>query len=449
VKACLCLLLLATAAFGITLPEAVDAALKNYPSIRAPQQQSIAAAAAIELARTAYLPRADVLAQLNRATRNNVFGLLLPQSTLPTISGPPNPENSFTNVWGSAVGFLVSWEPFDFGLRKANVAVAEAGKARSDIAVERARLEVGALAADAFLTFLAAQQTLRAAEAQRDRSRVIDQIVGALVKSDLRPGADASRSRADIAAAEAQVIQAERAVTEARILLEQMTGSPVTTAESNLLKGTPALADRSAAAHPALLEQRAITEEARARAAVLDRTWYPRFLAQASSYARGTGANPDGTTGGAISGIGPNIQNWAVGMTVTFPALELPSLRARKAIEQARIGAEQAREQQLALEIRTRVLQAEAALDAAVRIAAQTPLQSEAARASERQARARYESGLANLTELADAQRLLTQSDIDDALARLNIWRASLAIASAKGDLQPFLEQVSKTGQGN
>jgi outer membrane protein TolC len=204
-----------------------------------------------------------------------------------------------------------------------------------------------------------------------------------------------------------------------------------------------------AASHPALLEQRAAIEEVRARTHALDRSWYPRFMAQASSYARGTGANPDGTTGGPISGIGPNIQNWAVGMTVTFPALELPSIRARRAVEQARLSTEEAREQQLAWEIRTRTLRAEAALNAAIQVAAQTPAQVEAARMGERQARARYESGLANLTELADAQRLLTSAEIDDALARLQIWRARLAVAAAQGDLQPFLDDVQKAMQGN
>ena len=44
--------------------------------------------AGIQLARTAYLPRVDALAQVNRATRNNVFGLLLPQGVIPAISGP-------------------------------------------------------------------------------------------------------------------------------------------------------------------------------------------------------------------------------------------------------------------------------------------------------------------------------------------------------------------------
>ena len=100
------------------------------------------------------------------------------------------------SVWGSAVGFLVSWEPFDFGLRRANIEVAEAGRTRASAAVERTRLDVASTVADAYLTLLAAQQTQRAAEAQRDRAATVDKIISALVNSDLRPGADLSRSRA-------------------------------------------------------------------------------------------------------------------------------------------------------------------------------------------------------------------------------------------------------------
>src|SRR6266404_1456514 len=76
--------------------------------------QAVATAAGINLARTAYLPRVDGLVQLNRATRNNVFGPLLPQSVIPSMSGPVLGTNDMTNVWGSAVSLLVSWEPYDF-----------------------------------------------------------------------------------------------------------------------------------------------------------------------------------------------------------------------------------------------------------------------------------------------------------------------------------------------
>src|SRR5919205_794085 len=89
------------------------------------QQQIDAAAAGIQLARTAYLPRVDAIAQINRATRNNIFGLLLPQSVIPSMSGPVIGSNNLGSVWGTAVGGLVTWEPFDFGLRRADVEVAD------------------------------------------------------------------------------------------------------------------------------------------------------------------------------------------------------------------------------------------------------------------------------------------------------------------------------------
>src|SRR6266540_2523448 len=72
----------------LTLEQAVSQALDKYPAVRASIEQVSAAAAGINLARTVYLPRADFLGQLNRATRNNVSGLLLPQQVISPISGP-------------------------------------------------------------------------------------------------------------------------------------------------------------------------------------------------------------------------------------------------------------------------------------------------------------------------------------------------------------------------
>src|SRR3981081_2847055 len=109
-----CICAVSRAQTTITLQQAVDRAIASYPSVRISSEQAAAAAAGIALARTAYLPRADFLGQVNRATRNNVFGLLLPQSVIPSISGPAQGTNSMSNIWGSAVGALVSWEPVDF-----------------------------------------------------------------------------------------------------------------------------------------------------------------------------------------------------------------------------------------------------------------------------------------------------------------------------------------------
>src|SRR5678815_5078835 len=52
---------------GITIRQAVDTAIRNYPAVTVSQEQIDAASAGIQLARTAYLPRVDSLAQVNRA----------------------------------------------------------------------------------------------------------------------------------------------------------------------------------------------------------------------------------------------------------------------------------------------------------------------------------------------------------------------------------------------
>src|SRR5512140_3677205 len=149
----------------MTLSAAVDSAVRNYPSVRVSQEQINAAAAGIQLARTAYLPRVDAIAQVNRATRNNVFGMLLPQSVIPSISGPVLGSNNLGTAWGSALGALVSWEPFDFGLRKASVDASAAARAESEAALKKTQFDVSVAAADAYVTLVAAQETVRAAQA--------------------------------------------------------------------------------------------------------------------------------------------------------------------------------------------------------------------------------------------------------------------------------------------
>ena len=99
---------------ALTIDEAVRRALDRYPSVRVSSATLNAAAAGIRIARTAYLPKLDAIAGVNRATRNNVFGLLFPSQIIAPISGPVLGTNDLDSAWGSTVGLLVSWQPFDF-----------------------------------------------------------------------------------------------------------------------------------------------------------------------------------------------------------------------------------------------------------------------------------------------------------------------------------------------
>lgn len=433
----------------LTLTQAVDTAQRNYPSIRVAEEQTRAAAAAISLARTAYLPRIDALAQANRATRNNVFGVLLPQSVIPSMSGPVLGTNNLGTAWGSAIGVLVTWEPFDFGLRRANVDASTAERRYTEAVSKRTQFEVATATADAFLTLAAAQETAQAAQAAVDRAEVVVRTAAALVNAELRPGADRSRAEAELAAARTQVAQARQAVEIARVTVAQFTGLDrvrVSLAAPRLRQLPAARAEEppSLAANPIAAEQEAVVEREQARLHALERAYFPKFYLQGAAYARGTGAEVGGVNLGGLNGLAPSVQDYALGFTVVFPVMDKPATRAREAQQSANLRAQQAKARQLAADLRAQWDRAVATVDGARQIAANTPTEVSASHAALEQARARYESGLGAIDPVAEAQRLLAQAEIDDALARLAVWRGLLAVAVAAGDIRPFLAEVGQ-----
>jgi len=309
------------------------------------------------------------------------------------------------------------------------------------------KLQVGTAAADGFLTILAAQETVVAARSAVDRARVLNQTVQVLVNNQLRPGADAARTRAELALAEAQLIRAEQSVDVSKAALAQLlgvTGQSISTQPGPLLQVPPTdmVPALDPAHHPQAIAQIQAVYVVRAREEALERSYHPRFYLQGTTYARGTGLRPNGTVGGEFSGAYPNTQNWGLGLAVTFPIFDIASIRARKRIENFNERAATAKYDQIVQDLNGQMEQARATLAAARRIAETTPIQLEAARNTEQQASARYKTGLGNIVEVAEAERILAQAEIDDALARLGVWRALLAVAAGTGDLQPFLNQA-------
>ncbi len=427
-----------------TLDRAIRYALDHYPAVRAAQQRFVAAQGQTDLARTTYLPSLQTLWQSNRATRNNIFGQLLPQSVIPSISGPVLPFTSGASVWGSAGGMLLSWEPFDFGLRGAQVQAARAGERGARAQSDLTQLDVAGTAAQAFLAVVATQQVVRAARANVERRQVFAQTVHVLVKNELRPGADASRADAELARARTLLIQAETSEAVSQAAFAEILGLAGTAVqvEAGMLLGPPPSADVPASpltAHPAAEAEQAQVEQTRAQAREVARSYVPRFFTQAAVSGRGSGANTDGTVASGPNGLGLERGNWAAGLTVTFPVFDYFSLRARKKIAGANEKAEQARYEQTLQGLSEQVAQAQAVLQGARRVAENTPVELAAAQASETQARARYQAGLATIVEVADAQGLLVQAEIDDALARLNVWHGLEGVAAAQGNLQPFI----------
>src|SRR5712692_1647704 len=437
----------------LTLEEAVDFSLKNYPAVRASLERVRAAQAGIGLAQTNYLPRADVVWQTNRGTDNNITGLLLPQAVIAPITGPVPISPSNRSAWGSAAGLLFSWEPFDFGYRGAKVDAARAVRDRANAESSLTRLDVAVATVNTYLTVLAAEQTVHAADADVQRRETFNKAVRVLVDNQLRAGADASRADAEWARAKVNLARARQQEKISRAALADILGMPDTSVEvheGSLLEPPPDGSPQTTqlANNPIAEVQHARVEEAQAQVHILDRSYFPKFYFQSSVYGRGSGWDPAGNFEGGTTGLGPDRSNWAVGLTVTFPVFDIFAIRSRKAIESANEGSEAARYDQALQDLTGQLRKAEASLEGARSVAENTPQELDAARTTETQVLARYQSGLATLVDVADAQSLLVQAETDDALARLAVWQNLAAVAASQGDLQPFLQFLHDKTQG-
>ena len=428
---------------SLSLSDAVQLALANYPAVQEQRARARAAEERIAVTRTAYLPRIDAVWQEYRATHNNVFGLLFP-GVLQPVSGPVLPKTA-ESVWGSAVGALVSWDAVDFGQRKAAVEAARAEGQAAAARSQQAELDAASAAADAFLTVLAADAAVRAAQANVDRLQVFGNAVTTLVTNQLRPGADQSRAEAELALARNQLAQAQQNVDLARASLAEAVGRPGARIElvPGRLSELPPAPSVAAGVdmHPAARAALAAVDAVRARERVLQRAALPRIALQSAASARGSGADVPGLVN-TSDGLWPRVPNWTAGVFISLPVSGLFTLKPQKRVEAQNEIAERARYDQTIADLQTQQLRAQALLTAASAIAQNMPVVRRAADETQQRARARYDSGLTSITEVAEAQHLLAQAEADDAVARLAVWRALLAQAQAAGDLTPFLDRL-------
>src|SRR6185437_6160021 len=162
---------------------------------------------------------------------------------------------------------LFSWEPFEFGYRHAQVLAARTTEMRTQEQVTLTRFGVASAVAEASLALLADEQRVSAMQADVNRREIFDKSVHALVDAHLRPGADASRADAELAAARTRLIQAQGQIDLGSIALAQvlgLAGPRVAIVPGPLLQAPPdePPAQSPVEKHPAaLVEQGRVSEE--------------------------------------------------------------------------------------------------------------------------------------------------------------------------------------------
>ncbi len=435
----------------LKLEEAVNYALTHHPRLAAQSAIEDSAAGALDAARAQFLPRADIILQENRATGNVVPGSHFSQFGIPAVSGPPTGRVFGSGVWGSTAGLGLSWDIAHLSeqMHLADAALAE--RRGAGAGVEAQKLAVAFGAADAFALAVEARERVKAAQSSVERAEVFESTVDARARSGLRPGADAARAAAEVAAVRTRLIREEaaQAISEAQLAEalgaagQRITVVPGRLLESALSEGAKTDASPQNPLVIAADEARRSAEQ-RKRAALLE--YIPRVDIAAALWGRGNGLFPGGANLGFAQGVVPDTPNWAAGVVVTIPILQIPEIRARADIATANERLAAARRDEVFQQIETQIDSARIILTSAFDIAKEARISLDSSRAAADQAQARYRAGLYTVDPVAEALRLLAQADSDNSVAQIEVWRAKLLVARAIGAVGPLLNEISEAG---
>lgn len=424
---------------AMTLPEALAFAAGHQPSLLAARARLEAARRESELPRGYWYPRVGATLQVLAGTANNSTASYFSTSAmdLPRIGGTKaTPPTNWGPQASTLAGIGVRQELFDFGRISAMSNVfdfaAEAESARAD----QSRLDLALLVEEAYLGVHVAKAVLRTADAAEQRVRLHRDLAEAGVKSGLRSPIELTRAEADLARFQVGRVRAAGGVDVSRAVFAAAVGVPDPSLDvaGQPPEPSPAPPDEARAraadrdpgvreAHALRLQQEGITRLVRAEL-------LPDLTLSAGLSGRAGGASP---TSGAVpwgGGWVPDVPNWDIGLLLSWPIFDAASLaRASASVERER---QRAAEEDLS---RQRSSTLVAVSTESLRVAAEAvpALQraAQAAAANYEQAEARFKAGLGSSVELADAESLRLQAEVELAVGSFERARARARLARA------------------
>jgi outer membrane protein TolC len=424
------------------LREAAEHALERHGAAVVASGREAVAAARVEVVRAEASPRVGLAGQVNRSTGNVVPGALFAMPGVPPIAGPPGATRGGLGVWQSAVGLTASWDVMEIVRRPVLVGAAEAEVATARAQTGLTRLQIVERTLDAYLRVAEAKALERAAEASEKRTQTYRAVVATLVEQKLRPEIDLSRVETELSAARVATEKGRLGVVVARLRLAEAIGEADWSVEivDAELAGSPSLpAGAGPRLHPALAAPASAAKAAEARAAAARLGQLPRLELTGAAWLRGGDYVLGGPNTGLGAGLIPDTPNWALGLVALWAPTDLGAVQARVSAETAEAGLQRARAQEISDALTTEKKVAQAAFTSAVSLASGTLAAVSSARRTLDLAQARYAQALGNVLEVAEAERALAVAEREEAVSRLDAWRALVALQRAQGDLGPLL----------
>ena len=428
----------------VSLKELLQLAETNYPLLKSKKLDVQAAQKNIDISKNTLTPSLDASYQLNYATYNNITGMAYPQFLIP-ISGPPSSSNDYGGVFGSSLGLLFNWQPITFGQRRSHVDFATAGLqfANADAANEIFKHKVNVI--NAYLDVLTANELVKVFEENLKRNETGLSLANTLVINGIKPGVDSALLKTEKSKAKIELLNSRKFREQAIIILSQLLASDTAVAftdTSYFSKLPVAYNAADTAKNPLLSMYTSNIELSNARKKTLSKTLMPTLGVWGSTYARGSGISYNGTVKSS-DGLGFQRFNYGLGVQLSVPILQFAKIKPQKQSQDFIIQSNEEKLNEASLQLKKQIQLADTALKNALAIVTETPLFYESAAYSYRAMLSRYQSGLANFSDLIQAQYGLIKAETENKTAYMAVWKALLYKAALTGDLNLFLNQLN------
>ncbi|MEX2568490.1 MAG: TolC family protein [Cyclobacteriaceae bacterium] len=444
----ICLLVLGswkvTAQSGLS--ELLETAEKNYPSIVAKEAMAAAADRQVALEKNTLMPSLDAAYQANYATYNNITGMLLPGQLVP-ISGPPSTENYNEAVPGTAASLLLKWTPLTFGQRAAAIEAEQKTYEKHLAALEDEKLRVKFKTASQYLEMVTTQSLIIAYDKNIERTTFNLDQAKALVNAGLKPAVDSMRFKSELSKSKSEKYQLEHLLQSQKEAIKELLAAeelPDLDMEASWLTTLPEFIVQGKGdtrLNPQLKMAALENESQQARLRQINREWIPQLEFWATTYARGSGIDFDGSVNPS-EGWSFSRYNYGLGVQLVFPILGLSQVKIKSSRQKALLDHSKSTLNQTQLMIRRQENLAFSELSTALKIAAEVPIELEASQAAFNALQTRYNEGLIDYTDLIESQYGLFQAEARFRQSYMQSWKALLQLAVIRGDLGIFLNQI-------
>ncbi|GAB3249751.1 efflux transporter outer membrane subunit [Larkinella harenae] len=448
-----------SAANRLTLPQALEMARANYPSLRGKLAGIRSAEANAQQVRMIARPQVGLQAQALNGTSNQVRGPYVSNGGLALPISGSIKTNGFTNetLWTSGASMVIDWEAITFGRLQAQ-------RQQARVAVEGAQADYeGELfthqlrVCDAYLLALSASKDIALQQANLQRAETLQRVASSNTVAGLRSGIDSAIATAEVHRARTQVLESQRVAQQQAIRLYELIGQPQMTTELDTMDfytKVPEFPNQPVATpvlHPQLRSFQKQIELGETTAKLIKMSALPSVSVLGSLWGRGSGMKEMPEADGSFetnSSIGAGLPlrafNYLVGVTAIWRPTDLLRNKYALAAQKDRINTLRATYEQQNLSLQADVRNARVQLELAQATARQIAPQLSAAQLAFAQAQSRYEAGLDTVLTLTQVINLLSRAEADQALAITNLWRSLLLQAATGGDLERFIQHLPR-----